>query len=98
MNKYLLENLGLTQFVLAVVAISSIIAISITGIILNSVIVSYEEEIVQVVAADVYEEINKELLNSVIVSSTMANDIFLKDSLKNSFNNSRTEETKLVTE
>ena len=98
MIKYLLETLGITKFVLAVVGLSSITSISIAGIVLNSVIESYEEEMIRVVAADVHEEIDNELLKPVIVSMTMANDIFLKKSLKNSFSDSRSEEIFSVTE
>ena len=82
MIKYLLDNFGITKFILIVVAMTSIISVLVFCIILNQVIESHDEEMTQIIASDVYDEINSELLKPVIVSQTMAKNIFLRQDLK----------------
>ena len=60
MTKDWIESLGITQFILAVVAFSSILSLSIAGIIVNSVVETYEENIARIISADVYEAIVKD--------------------------------------
>ena len=83
MNKYLLENFGITKLILIVITLTSVVSILVSGIMLNAVIKSYDEEMIKIISSDVYDNINNELLKTITISRTMASDSFLKQHLKN---------------
>ena len=96
MKKYL-ENLGMTRLILIVVGLTSLLSISIACFILNEIIERYDEEMIKVMASDVYDDIHNELLKAVIVSQTMANDSFLIQNLRNENSTPFDEEKNLLT-
>ncbi len=98
MGKSVLKNLGITNLVMIVITFCSAVSILVACIILNEVIESHDEEMIQVISGDIYNEINRELVKPVIVSQTMASDSFFKHHLKNVSSMSQEERTKLVTE
>ncbi len=79
--KNYIENFNITKTVLIAIALSSVLSISIACFILNEVIERYDEEMIKVMASDVYDDINNELLKAMIVSRTMSNDAFLRHNL-----------------
>ena len=81
-----------------VIAVTYIVSIFISCYFLNNVIKSHDEEVVKFIAADVYETINHEVLQSVMVSRTMANNSFLKHNLQNELNISQAEEIAIMQE
>ena len=83
MNKYLLETFGVTKLIMIVISATSVISILISCIILNEVIESHDEEMIKIIASDIYNDLNKELMKPVVVAQTMASDSFLKQNLKN---------------
>ena len=82
MKKYLSQQLSMTKIVLIVIALASVLSISISCFILNEVIKEHDEELIRVIASDVYEDIRNEILRPVMVSQSMANDVFLHEHLK----------------
>lgn len=77
MRRYLSEKKNMSKMIIVVVALASVLSISITCLILKEVITRHDEEIVKVIASDVYDDIRNELLRAVAVSTTMSNDTFL---------------------
>lgn len=82
MKKIVLKDKTFTQQILIVIAIAFLISISVACVILNTVIERHDRELALVIASDVYDEINNELLKPVIVSQAMAGDFFLQQNLK----------------
>lgn len=82
MKKYLGQQLSMTKIVLIVIGLASILSISISCFVLNEVIKKHDEELIKVIASDVYDDIRNEILKPVIVSQSMANDTFLHEHLK----------------
>lgn len=72
----------MTKIVLIVIAFASVLSISISCFVLNEVIKEHDEELIKVIASDVYDDIRNEILKPVMVSQSMANDIFLHERLK----------------
>jgi len=98
MNKYLLETFGVTKLIMIVISATSVISILISCIILNEVIESHDEEMIKIIASDIYNDLNKELSKPVVVAQTMAGDSFLKQNLKNIHLLTQEEKLKLVGE
>ena len=72
----------MSKMVIAIIAPASVLSISITCFILKEVIRRHDEEIVKVIASDVYDNIGNELVNAVMLSRGMANDTFLHQNLR----------------
>ncbi len=96
MRRYLSEKKNMSKVIIVVVALASVLSISITCLILKEVITRHDEEIVKVIASDVYDDIRNELLRAVAVSTTMSNDTFLHQNLKNENNISEDAETEIM--
>lgn len=79
-----------------VIAVTYAISIFISCLFLNNVTKSHDEELLKLVAADVYDTLNNEIIQSIMVSRTMANDSFLKENLRNEFNLSHDTEVALL--
>ena len=56
MRRYLSQNRRLSKIVLAIIALASILSITITCLILQEVIARHDEEIIKVIASDVFDE------------------------------------------
>ena len=82
MKKIILKDKTFAQQILIVIAIAFLISISVACVILNTVIERHDKELALVIASDVYDEINNELIKPVIVSQAMAGDFFLQQNLK----------------
>jgi len=98
MNKYLLETFGITKLILIIVAATSVVTTLIFCIFLNEVIESHDEEMIEIIADDIYNDINKELSKPVVVAQTMASDSFFKHNLQDNSTLTLTEKTKLAEE
>jgi len=96
LRRYLSEKKNMSKMIIVVVALASVLSISITCLILKEVITRHDEEIVKVIASDVYDDIRNELLRAVAVSTTMSNDTFLHQNLKNENNISEDAETEII--
>lgn len=81
MKRYLLQNRRLSKIILLIIALASILSITVTCLVLREVIMQHDEEIVKVIASDVFDSLKNELLPPIMVSQTMANDIFLQQNL-----------------
>ena len=92
-----LENKSFTKQILIVVALAFLISISVACVILNTVIQRHDEELALVLAADIYEDINNELIKPVMVSRAMAEDFFLKQTLTSADEISEERRTELIT-
>ncbi len=68
--------------VIAIIAFTSLLSISISCLILNRVIESHNEEMLKVLVSYVYDDINRELLRPLIVAQTVTHDRFLIENLK----------------
>mgnify|MGYP002622905896 CR=1 FL=1 len=79
-----------------VIAVTYIISISISCLVLNTVIKSHDEEVAKLISAEVYDTIHNDILRSIMVTRTMANDSFLKQNLQNELNISQAEEVTLL--
>ena len=88
----------MSKMVIAIIAPASVLSISITCFILKEVIRRHDEEIVKVIASDVYDNIGNELVNAVMLSRGMANDTFLHQNLRAEDSFTVEEETRIVTE
>ena len=73
---------SLSKMVIAIIAFTSLLSISISCFILDRVIERHDEELIKLIASYVYDDINSELLKPLIVAQTMTNDHFLKENLK----------------
>lgn len=90
------ENKNLTQFVVISIGLAALIMISIASFILKEVVEQHDEEMVKVIASDVYDDINAKLGLAVTVSRVMANDTLLIENLKASEYFSETTETEIM--
>lgn len=81
MKRYLLQNRRLSKIILLIIALASILSITVTCLVLREVIMQHDEEIIKVIASDVSDSLKNELLLPIMVSQTMANDIFLQQNL-----------------
>ena len=79
-----------------VIGVTYTISVLISCLFLNKVIQSHDNEVIKLVAADVYDKIYQEMLQSIMVARTIANDNFLKQNLKNESNIPRDEEISLM--
>ncbi len=79
-----------------VIGVTYIISILISCLFLNKVIQSHDNEVIKLVAADIYDTIHKELVQSIMVLRTVANDNFLKQNLKDEANIPRDTEISLM--
>ena len=98
MKKIILKDKTFAQQILIVIAIAFLISISVACVILNTVIERHDKELALVIASDVYDEINNELLKPVIVSQAMAGDFFLQQNLKSEGELSEKERQEIFTE
>ncbi|MBR5913233.1 MAG: GGDEF domain-containing protein [Selenomonadaceae bacterium] len=97
MKKNFLGDKTFAKQILIVIAMAFLIAISVSCVILNNVIQSHDEELALVIAADVYDAINNELIKPVMVSRAMAEDFFLKQTLSSEEGISEDQRTELIT-
>ncbi|MBR1579913.1 MAG: diguanylate cyclase [Selenomonadaceae bacterium] len=81
---------------IALIAIVSVMSISITCLILREVITQHEEEIIKVIASEVNDNVQNELLKNVAIAQSMANDLFLHESLKTESSRSEAEQTAIM--
>ena len=93
---YVPKNFGMTKIVLIVIAFASIFSISISCFVLNKVIERHDEELIRVIAADVFDDIRNELVKPVSVARMMSNDIFLHEHLKLEDTITENEETEIM--
>lgn len=98
MRRYLIETKSISKLVIAIIAITSVLSISITCYILEEVVTRHEEEMIRVIAADVYDDLRQELIKPVMVSLTMSNNIFLQQNLQTEFTRSQAAETAIITD
>ena len=77
------DGRSLSKMVIAIIAFTSLLSISISCLILDRVIESHNEELMKVIVSYVYDDINRELLRPLIVAQTMTHDQFLLENLKN---------------
>jgi len=96
MNRYLSGNKNISKMVIILIAIASVLSISITCLILREVITQNEEEIVKVIAAEVNDNIQNELLKNVAIAQSMANDLFLHENLRTENSRSEAEQTAII--
>ena len=96
MKKYLSETKNMSKMVIVIIALASVLSISITCLILREVITQHEEEIIKVIASDVNDNIRNELLKNVAIAQSMANDLFLHENLKTENTRSEAEQTALI--
>lgn len=96
MKNYFNYSRSLTRFVIISIAITSIFSISIASFILNEVIEQHDEEMIKVIASDVYGDVSDKLRQAVTVSRVMANDTLLIQNLKNADRFSEAEETEIM--
>ena len=96
MKRYLSETGNISKIVIIIIAIASVLSISITCLILQKVISQHDEEIVKVIASDVNDNIQNELLKNVAIAQSMANDLFLHENLRTENTRSEAEQTALV--
>ena len=68
MNRYLSENKNISKMIIVMIAIVSVMSISITCLILRKVITQHEEEIIKVIASEVHDSIQNELLKNVAIA------------------------------
>ena len=86
----------MSKMVIVIIALASVLSISITCLILREVITQHEEEIIKVIASDVNDNIRNELLKNVAIAQSMANDLFLHENLKTENTRSEAEQTALI--
>ena len=79
-----------------VIGITYIVSILVSCYFLNNVIKSHDEEVIKFISSEVYDTIHNEILKSITVSRTMANNHFLKDNLKNESDIEREQEISLM--
>ena len=85
-KKFLTRNKNITKTVLIMTAIFSVLAILVASVVLDTVVKSHDEERMKFIAADVYDDINAELLKLVMISRVISKDIPLIESIKNEEN------------
>ena len=82
MKRNLSDSRSISKMVVAIIAFTSLLSISISCLILSEVIERHDEELIKVIVSNVHEDINKELIKPIMVAQTMANDQFLRENLK----------------
>ncbi len=82
MKKFLLNNKNITKTILIVTAIISVLGIVVSSFVLQRVIERHDEERMKFIAADIYDDINTELLKLVMIARVMSNDIPLIEQLQ----------------
>ncbi|MBQ9486382.1 MAG: GGDEF domain-containing protein [Selenomonadaceae bacterium] len=97
MRRYLIETKSISKMVIIIIALASVLSISITCYILREVITRHDEEMIHVIASDVYDDIRQELMKPVMLSRTISNDIFLQQNLQTELTRSESEETYIMT-
>ena len=97
MKRYVIETKSISKMIIVIVAVAAVLSITITYFILREVITQHDEEMVRVIASDVYDDIKQELIQPVMLSRTMSNDIFLQQNLQTEFSRSQEEETFIMT-
>ena len=83
MKKFLMNNKNIQKIVLIVTAVSAILGTLFSSLVLDRVITGHDEERMKFIAADVFDDINNELLKPVMIARVMSNDIPLIEQLKN---------------
>ena len=104
MGEYIPQYLGekIAEYIEApktlslVIAVTYAVSIFISCFFLNNVIKSHDEEVVKLIASDVYDTIDNQIVRSIMVSRTMANDSFLKQNLKSELTLAQDEEILLM--
>lgn len=86
MKKFLMRNKNLTEIILIITAVVSVLEIFVSSAVLDKVVESHDEERMKFIAADIYDDINTELLKLVMIARVMSNDIPLIESIKNEEN------------
>ena len=85
-KKFLSQNKNITKTILVITAMASVIAILVASVILDRVVESHDEERMKFIAADIYDDINTELLKLVMIARVMSKDIPLIESIQNEEN------------
>ena len=96
MRRYLTESKNIPKMIIIMVAIASILSISITCLIVKEVISRHDEEMIKVIASDVHDDVRNELLKNVAIARSMANDLFLHENLKTEHLRTEDEETQIM--
>ena len=86
MKKFLRNNKNIPKIVIIVTAIAFVLGTVFSSFILNEVVQSHDEERMKFIAADVYDDINSELLKLVMIARVISKDIPLIESIKNEEN------------
>lgn len=92
------EDRSLSKMVIAIIAFTSILSISISCLILNRVIERHNEEMIKLIASYVYDDTGSELLKPLMVAKTIAHDHFLIENLKAEKNIPFEVENKIMTD
>ncbi len=82
MKDFLRNNKNITKTILLSTAIISFLAILISGFVLQNVIDRHDEETVKFITANVYDDLNAELLKLVMIARVMSKDIPLIEQLR----------------
>ena len=83
MKKFLRNNKNIPKIVIIVTAIAFVLGTVFSSFVLNEVVQSHDEERMKFIAADVYDDINSELLKLVMIARVISKDIPLIESIKN---------------
>ncbi len=97
MRSFLSEKRSVFKMVIVLIALASVLSISITCFIVREVISRHDDEMVKVIAAEINDDIGNELLKAVMVSRGMANDTFMHQSLKTENDYTTEEYTEIMT-
>ena len=82
MKKFLRNSKNIPKIVVIITALVSIIGTVFSSFVLDAVISSHDEERMKFIAADVYDDINAELLKLVMIARVISNDIPLIESMQ----------------
>ena len=82
MKNFLTRNKNITKTILIITTIAAVLAISVSSVVLSRVVKSHDEERMKFIAADIYDDINTELLKIVMIARVMSKDIPLVEQLK----------------
>ena len=82
MKDFLRNNKNIAKTIVVVTAIVSVLSIVVSSFVLQSVIERHDKEVVKFIAADVYDDINAELLKIVMIARVMAKDIPIIEQLR----------------
>lgn len=96
MRRYFQQQRNISKVVITLIAMASIFSISLTCFIVAKVIEQHDEELVKVIASDIYDDIRNELMKNVAISQSMANDLFLHENLKTENTRTEAEQTALM--